>query len=71
MQTPIKLFTTNPQKDFIHLQTDRCHTKVIKDFKDHDQQRHMCPGKLLLIRLSYICRTTKLSSCINIMSLYG
>lgn len=34
MQTPIKLFTTNPgQKDFIHLQTDRCHTKVIKDFK--------------------------------------
>lgn len=33
MQTPIKLFTTNQQKDFIHLQTDRCHTKVIKDFK--------------------------------------
>lgn len=53
MQTPIKLFTTNPQKDFIHLQTDRCHTKVIKDFKDHDQHRHMCPGKLLLIGLSY------------------
>lgn len=71
MQTPIKLFTTNQQKDFIHLQTDRCHTKVIKDFKDHDQQRQMCPGKLLLIGLSYICRTTKLSSCINIMSLYG
>lgn len=65
MQTPIKLFTTNPQKDFIHLQT------VIKDFKDHDQQRHMCPGKLLLIGLSYTCRTTKLSSCINITSLYG
>lgn len=62
MQTPIKLFTTNPQKDFIHLQTDRCHTKVIKDFKDHDH---------LLIGLSYTCQTTKLSSCINITSLYG
>lgn len=34
MQTTIKLFTTNPgHTDFIYHHTDRCDTKVIKDFQ--------------------------------------
>lgn len=70
MQTPINyLQLTHKKILYISKQTDVI--QVIKDFKDHDQQRHMCPGKLLLIGLSYICQTTKFSSCINIMSLYG